>query len=543
MKLWCDTLLTYSVSSPHKLLDGALLCPACHVIHGRIADLTFPLTLLYVRTGEEKYIETANKLIEWTELNLSRPDGSWRNDAGNEWTGTCAFSAMSIGEAILRYKDRIPKKYRDRWLGIFLHISEYINTEFVVKIRPVINYYAGTACQQALAWKITGEQRYLDAAHTAEAKCRSQFDENGLLCGEMTPIDRITPKGVRPIDMGYNIEESMPLLLRYAELTGENKDFYRERYRDHMEFLLPDGAIDNSWGSRHNKWTWWGSRTSDGALSGLALVADEPMLADACERVLSLYEKYTYEGLLIVPMADIAGEPTCLHHTFCHAKALAMLAEAETAVPMRTELPCEKDYGVKFFENGNVALISHNGWRATISASDIVYAPGCENGGGSMTLLTKDGEPVCASTMHRYNSLEPLNMQYLRNSGQTPCMTPRLVFEDGTDSMTDMGAVLTAVGEYSVCASGKDWKITYTFGENVHISVKSERKAVFVLPIVKNGDTVTENNAVSVGRIAVEAENIRCDENDCGFSQVCGFIRQPVTVEVNGSAEIIISIK
>ena len=34
--------------------------------------------------------------------------------------------------------------------------------------------------------------------------------------------------------------------------------------RTHMEFMLPDGAWDNSWGTRNYKWSWWGSRTSDG---------------------------------------------------------------------------------------------------------------------------------------------------------------------------------------------------------------------------------------------------------------------------------------
>ena len=37
--------------------------------------------------------------------------------------------------------------------------------------------------------------------------------------------------------------------------------------KSHLAFLLPDGGLDNSMGSRSCKWTYWGSRTSDGCLA------------------------------------------------------------------------------------------------------------------------------------------------------------------------------------------------------------------------------------------------------------------------------------
>lgn len=538
MKLWCDTLLIYRVDSPHELLDGALLCPACHVIHGRIADLVFPLTLIYVRTNDDRYIKAADKLIDWSEANLLRPDGSWVNDAGNMWKGISAFSATAIGESIYRYGDRIPEGIKEKWMKIFVRISDYINKIFLKKCKPNINYYAGVACEQALAWKLTGKSDYLELAHEAENFCRERFDENGLLYGEKVPVDQVTPKGVRPIDMGYNIEESLPSLIRCVELIGEDKSFYRERFRDHMEFMLPDGAVDNSWGSRHNKWTWWGSRTSDGALGGLALLADEPLFADACERVLSLYESCTHDGLLSVPMAKEAGEPTCLHHSFCHAKALAMLADADPIIPAHTALPCERNYGIKFFENRNVALVSHNVWRATISAADIVYAHGCENGGGAMTLLLKDGMPICASTTRIYNLQEPLNMQYLRKSDSIPCMTPRLVFSDGTDNLLDLEVKLNQISDCSICAQGNDWKIIYSFDNEVKITVKSDRGTKFILPIIKHGEVSCTENEVKVGVVSVCAKKIRCTGS--GFNPVGGFVWQLLEIPVEDRVEIII---
>lgn len=541
MKLWCDTLLTYRVSSPHTLLDGALLCPVCHVIHGRIADLAYPLTLLYARSGDRRYLDAADQLIDWTDKNLSRPDGSWRNDAGNEWKGISAFSAMSIGEALHRHRDSLPEDIYAKWMALFVRISDYLCDTFLKTCTPNINYYAGTACEQALAWTLTGDERYRACAREQEAFCRAHFDEDGLFYGEMRPLEFVTAKGLRPIDMGYNIEESLPLLVRCSQLLGENQAFYRERFRDHLKFMLPDGAIDNSWGSRHNKWTWWGSRTSDGALEGLALLLDDPLFAEACQRVLSLYEACTHDGLLSVPMAAKAGEPTCLHHAFCHAKALAVLAEAGEITPERVPLPTETQDGIHFFQKGNLALVSHAGWRATISASDLVYAPGCENGGGSMTLLLKDGLPLCAATMRQYNPVEPLNMQMLRQCDQTPCMTVRLCFEDDTDNLQDAHVSLEKNSNYSVTAHGTGWSIRYDFGADVQLTIRSDRRATFVLPIICDAAPVCTEDGLRLGHVLVRAHKLRHNPAASGFNQVGGFIWQTLELPVDQTAALTIS--
>ena len=81
LKLWCDTLLEYRVSTHDDHINGTLLCPACHVCHGRVADLAFPLALLYSKTKDEKYLDALDGFIRWSEYSLLRPDGSWRNDA------------------------------------------------------------------------------------------------------------------------------------------------------------------------------------------------------------------------------------------------------------------------------------------------------------------------------------------------------------------------------------------------------------------------------------------------------------------------------
>ena len=268
LKSWCDRLLSYElreIDTPY--LKGALVCPACGLIHGRCADLVFPLTLLYAETGNEKYLAAAKHLIEWSEYNILCDDGTYRNDAGNPWKGITAFSAMAIGETVERFGTVLDPQIRKRWYDIYIRLTDSVGRFFAQdSVKPNINYRAGAAALFAQAYHMTGHETYRQTAEQWEAVCGKHFDPQGLLYGEGRPLDHITEKGCRPIDMGYNLEESLPLLIRHSVwLKDEQK---RRRYAEktlvHLSFLLPDGGIDNSFGTRHNKWTYWGSRTSDG---------------------------------------------------------------------------------------------------------------------------------------------------------------------------------------------------------------------------------------------------------------------------------------
>ena len=303
MKEWCDTLLKYQVKTNNEYTNNALLCPACHVIHGRIADLCFPFAVIWDREGDESYLKRADELIDFSENNLKTMDGMWYNDITNRWVGTSAFSAMSIGEALFHFGERLPKYYYDKWFSIYKRIMYAVETlDTREGFRPVVvNYYCGVAASLALAWRLTGEEHFYEKSRYWIDLALSQIDEQGILYGEGFILKG--DDGSAVIDMGYNLEESIPLLLRYGALTGEREELFRGLMHSHIEFLLPDGAIDNSFGTRHNKWTYWGSRTSDGLVEGLALTLDDPVLKDACERVLTLYEKCTHDGLLAMPMA------------------------------------------------------------------------------------------------------------------------------------------------------------------------------------------------------------------------------------------------
>ena len=549
MKTWCDTLLTYQVRTGTPYTNGALLCPACHAVHGRIADLCFPLTVLWDRTGDESYLERADELIEWTEYNLKSCDGVWYNDASNRWFATSAFAALAIGDAIYHFGEKLPKRYGDGWFIVFKGLSEAIyGFDKRESFRPVSNYYIGIAAALAMAWKLTSEEKYLKKAKIWRSAALERFDSEGLFYGEGYPME--AEDGSHTVDMGYNLEESIPLLLKYAKLTGELADFARARLYDHLEFLLPDGGIDDSFGTRHNKWAYWGSRTSDGLVAGLAFTLDDPMLADACDRVLSLYERCTHGGLLSMPMAHEVDEPTCLHHTFTHAKALAALVCAERIPEVkRGPLPCEVAYGIKKYQNGKLILLSNGRFRATFSACQAMLLPDfASNGGGSMNLLYhKNYGVICAATSAEYQPSEPLNQQYLRSADETPCMTAQFIV-NGEQACKDKNVTIKA-SDTSVAATAALWRAEYVFdGDRLGITLECDN-GVYNIPLVcskksravlsDDGLTLKIDDAITLTSSA--KMSVDCDKRV--FNQVGGLLYLPVSVEVCEKVKLFLDVK
>ena len=540
LKEWCDTLLSYQIHSHSPYINDAIVCPACHLVHGRISDLCFPLTVLWSKTGDINYLEQADRLISWAEYNLKSEKGFWFNDISSRWIGTSTFAAMSIGEALYHFRNCLPSNIRDKWMNIFLRIcNAFIQEE--KQLRPLTNYYCGIAAMLAMAWKLTNEKIYYDESKKWLKTVLNRFDENGLLYGEKYPME--FGDGTHTIDMGYNLEESLPLLLRYCNLTGEYEEFFRDRLRDHLEFLLPDGGIDNSFGTRHNKWTYWGSRTSDGLIAGLALVLDEPIFSDACERVLTLYERCTQNGLLALPMAQEAGEPTCLHHTFTHAKALATLICAENVPTIqRTLLPCETNYGIKKFQKGKLLLVSHASFRATFSAMNYLHE-NLATGGGSMNLLYHDNYGlICAATSAKFFMQELTNQQQLRNVDEMQCMTAQFVI-DGKMACQNPNVTLN-FNEATISAEAEDWQADYEFHEDsLKITLTCEN-GIYNLPIVckKESIVIVQDHLQMIEidqKLKIMSDTpLHVNKNERFFNQVGGFLYLPISVDVKGIVRI-----
>lgn len=563
LKEWCDYMLYRTVKGiEDPNLKGAMLCPACGFVHGRFADVILAYTLLYTETGEEKYLKAADEAVDWSENNVLTPEGTWYNDINSVWYGTGLFSAMALGETLHNFGGKIPEDIYNKWFSIFVRMAEGCK-EFVhfSWYNPVINYYCGAAAFFAFCYKFLGDEKYKDEANYWEEIISHQFDSDGLLFGESHPINDISKKGCYGIDLGYNLEESLQLLIQYAlYMEDEEKlKFYCDKALTHLEFIMPDGAIDNSFGSRHNKWTYWGSRTSDGIQEAFPRVAKyNRKFAKAAALNFNLLERCTVDGALYGGlMQHDANEPACIHHAFAHSKALALMYmhmdENDFKNLEDVILPREEEYGIKTFQNGYLKLVSVGDFRATISAIDHVVSTDkrCNMGGNLNLLWHKKYGAICAATMHDFFLVEPFNFQLLREAKHTFCMTSRIVSGDYQSDTDKTVEISSQIGDNSaeITVTGKSelgFTIKYNFKpDKVSISITADKDCTYILPIVIENtskiDVFSTNKLSFKSILTVSSDsdiNLGCDINKRYFNQVGGFEYVPLEILLSSNKQI-----
>ena len=215
----------------------------------------------------------------------------------------------------------------------------------------------------------------------------------------------------------------------------------------------------------------------------------------------------------------------------------------------KTTLPCEADYGAKKFQNGKLILISNGEFRATVSACHAMLLPeDASNGGGSLNLLYhKNYGVICAATSAEYVPSEPLNQQYQRNSDVIPCMTAQFTV-DGRMGCKDKDVTVDAEG-YTVTATAKKWSAAYSVDGNVFTARLTSEGGTYSFPIVCARDsTVTvEDNCHTVrsgDRLTLRSGTpLKVDPNKRVFNQVGGLLYLPVTLTVNGSEKLTLTVE
>ncbi|MBR5257841.1 MAG: hypothetical protein IKV51_02705, partial [Clostridia bacterium] len=418
LRTWLDELLTYAVDDPgHPSLDGAILCPACSVIHGRCHDAVYPLLYMAERTGERRYLDAAGKLFKWAGYMVC-DDGSVYNDSQSEWCGITAFAALSYVKALSFHGQLLSGDEKKAWEERLMKMALWLNANITAGTRTNINYLAANAAAMELTGRYFKNSVFLDSARELAAAALSHISENGLIVGEGGAYGALTPKGVRPVDIGYNVEETLPSLYEYASAAGDGPamEQVKRLARAHLEFMLPDGAWDNSMGTRNYKWTYWGGRTSDGCQALLnALGKTEPVFAEAAYRNLMLLKSCT-DGLLYGgPHYKRHGELACVHHAFCHAKVLAQALDEGAAEFERTSLPSDAPLPVKHYPELGAYRAAMGDWRMDVCAGDLVSTKGGQASGGTVTLLwNRSYGPVAAAATTDYSLREAHNQQLTR---------------------------------------------------------------------------------------------------------------------------------
>ncbi len=468
---------------------GALACPRCDVLHTRAAEAVWPLAQQFLETGDERHLQAARALGMWL-FRQQQPDGSWK-ETPEEWTGTTTDQLLMLVLAYESLATRFEPAERAAWLGAIEHAADYLARTMSPQFAS-INYCATTAASLAAAHRVVPKPAYGERAHALARATVALLDEDGFLNGEGGK----SYGRKMGIDLGYSLEMSLWGLAYYAKLTNDTlvHDLVRASLRSHLPFIYPDGMMDNTWGIRSNKWTVYGSATSDGCQTLFALFADDdPAYASAAWRNLQFLRTCIRDGLVDYGPhhGTVMREPPCIYPTFTKAKNLAM-AMAFDPQPERALVPLPSDRleWQRQFPTIDVVLTRTHAFMGTVTAyryKDIAAGPKGKYmfrpSGGALSCLWLEGHGlVQASSQTEYHRWEPMSFPVV--DGKLRPLTPRIEFTAGENYFTNLfefdGRLRTETprpGEFVVSTYGElrdrswhhggvSYRLTHTFRDN-----------------------------------------------------------------------------
>jgi hypothetical protein len=308
-----------------------------------------------------------------------------------------------------------------------------------------INYVATTTATLARVYGIVHNPEYLSRAKELAHRTISKMDDDGFLTGE-GGREHEEKYGV---DLGYNMEMSLWGLGYYARLTNDSVVTHAVRLslRNHVYFIYPDGSLDGSWGIRSNKWTTYGSATSDGCQVLFTLFADDrPYYATAAYKNLQYLRSNIKQGFVGYgpQYAELFNKLPCVYPTFTKAKNLALAYSLEKqSTYTLAPLPTEERGWLKYFPTVQVAEIRTQYFMVSIPAyrykdfekkekSKYMYRPT----GGSISNLWVEGYGLLqASSQTFYARWEPMSFPVVDT---VICLTPRIEYRNKEGYFTNL---------------------------------------------------------------------------------------------------------
>lgn len=539
LKAWCDGMIKIQIINPSDpTIHGQFKCPT-GLMHGRIIDAVYPFFCMAKATGEQKYLNAGIAAFEWGK-NVTKANGAWTNDLDpKSWDGTTVFAAVALAETLNFHGDLLDETTRKRWYKRLEQAIEFVYNRFPIVGNSNINYSATTIYALHLIGKLLNNPKYLVRSKDMVTQIKSHFTEpNALLFGEIQNKNKkaLSPKGLPGIDLGYNVEESLNNLVMYA-LDANDEEFLqllKKSLNSHLQFILPDGGIDNSFGNRMFKWTYWGSRTSDGMQPAFTFMAGEnPALGTATFKNTELLKQCTKDGLLYGGLHYVShGVEASVHHTFAHAKPLATILDHWNHLPKidtSAPLPRAVADGETYYKELDVSLFGKSDWRGTVSAYDSIYSTRNDvrqaTGASLSTLYHMKVGLLCTTSLAKYKLLEAHNQQ--EQPGEDFALTPRIeTFKDEVwyTNLFDLEATFKSKDETkrleyyakvqlkneafeAVTETASNFNLSYTAtSEKLEIlaTTSEDIKAptTFILPIVSpTGEKVTQ---VSEHEVTIE---------------------------------------
>ena len=550
LKEYCDGLISLQYTGKDKAFRGGFWCRACKMIHGRTPDAVYPLAVMFKRTGEQKYLNAAMLAFEYGNTMLCT-DGSLYNDSQANWPYTTVFHAIAVFETLQSVGSLLSEEQKAKLVERARGMANWLYLNLDENSGPNINYCATNALALQYAGIQFGEEKYIRQARRLAEYAYRHFTENGLFYGESKNHDVYSPLKCRSVDIGYDLEESIPSLIKYAKLAKdeESLSYLAENLLKMTDFVLPDGGLDNSFGCRNNKWTYWGSRTSDGCSPAyLILAGRNPIFAEAAYRNTELLEKCTKDGFLYGgPHYERHGEHPCSHHTFEHANALAFAVEEieeKYLTPVPCALPVEKDW-FKYYPEINTYKFARGNYNATVTGYDFDLPFSGHASGGTLTMLYgKKVGPMIAASVTDYVLVEPTNMQQPLNKERHRSLVPRLVSDKdasySSSNYTHMQMreeveqdkvkifVKTGLSTKEDCCLDCFADIEYCLDvRGMEIKISHAQGMKFILPLI-------------AGQIALHAGKMKKEEDI--FFLTGGFIANEITILPDENGEITLRI-
>jgi hypothetical protein len=502
------------------------------------------------------------------------------------------FHAIALAEAIEHHGKILDAAVLMSWKDRLARAAKFLD-RFITVETGNINYPATASLAFLLCGRVLGDEHYVERGRGLAHAVLAQFTDSGFLVGEGHPLHAISPKGCRPVDLGYNVEESLPALAMYALLTNDKEVLEKVTVamKTHLEFMLPDGGWDNSWGTRNYKWTWWGSRTSDGCHPGMVMMSKlDVRYREAARRNAELMAACTHDGLLYGgPDYFAHGYSACIHHTFTHAKALAGALDRGDFVEKedaRPNLPRDEAYGLKTFPVIGTRLAAIGSWRATVTDYDFEYVESVQAGsgssggghasGGALSLLYHlNLGPILVASMTKYAMVEISNQQTYKDESHMT-LTPRIecAGKETYTSLDDLKAVVFAEHNQQEIAfdvrgkllttghnapSGRDllYHLVYRLREHdveLAASVSGVNSATvrFILPVIARVDEMfsqpdarTVDITKAKGRLRVQTDAVEGFESvpqNRTFNLVPGFEAISLSIVLQAGKEVRVKI-
>jgi len=341
-------------------------------------------------------------------------------------------------------KDKLSDDQILRWKKSIKSAADYL-TLVMSNAFASINYCATTTASLSATYQIIPDEKYIIKAKELARMIIAKMDEEGFINGEGGKVH----DAKYGVDLGYNLEMSLWGLGYYANLTNDIVvlEAVLNSLKNHLYFIYPDGSMDNSWGIRSNKWTTYGSATSDGCQVLFTMFADEnPVYPIAAYKNLQSIRSCVNEGLLGYGphYSRIFNEEPCIYPTFAKAKNVAFAFELAKNIDYPiTDLPTQKINWIKEFKTLDLVEVRTKSFMSTITAyrykdyskgskSKYMYRP---TGGSISNLWLQDHGFLQAASQTEYIRWEPMHFPEAEG---IKCLTPRIEFKDTLGYFTNL---------------------------------------------------------------------------------------------------------